>query len=261
VLLISQRRHRVEPCRPPRGEHASGHRHDREDPIGHRIRLTNPDTPDQMAPWATIVGLSLGVRQNYGQVLDPVVYVPYRQDPGPSAWLIVRGPSQPEVLTSLLREEVRALDPDLVLGNVTSLEDMAAALRLGDRVPMTMFLVFAGIALLLCVVGLYAVTAYGVTQRTREIGVRIALGAQARQVVWLFVRRALLPLGIGLAIGVGGIFGVAKLIQAFLFQTSATDPTTLVSVVALLVVVAMTACVFPARRATRLDPVTALRYE
>jgi putative ABC transport system permease protein len=232
-----------------------------EDPIGHRIRLTNPDTPDQVAPWATIVGLSLGVRQNYGQVLDPVVYVPYRQDPGPSAWLIVRGRSQPEALTSLLREEVRALDPDLVLGNVTSLEDMAAALRLGDRVPMTMFLVFAGIALLLCVVGLYAVTAYGVTQRTREIGVRIALGAQARQVVWLFVRRAVLPLGIGLAIGVGGIFGVAKLMQAFLFQTSATDPATLVAVVALLVVVAMAACVFPARRATRLDPVTALRCD
>jgi ABC-type antimicrobial peptide transport system permease subunit len=100
-----------------------------------------------------------------------------------------------------------------------------------------------------------------VTQRTQEIGVRMALGAQSKQVMWLFLRRAVVQLAIGLTIGIGGAFGVGKLLESLLVQTSTRDPLTLLSIVALLALVAVAACLFPARRAARLDPLVALRYE
>jgi putative ABC transport system permease protein len=124
-----------------------------------------------------------------------------------------------------------------------------------------MFAIFAVIALVLSAVGLYAVTAYSVTQRTQEIGVRMALGAQPQQVWWLIIRRGLMQLGVGLVIGLAGAVGVGKLLQSTLVQTSATDPVTLGSIVAVLTAVALAACFWPARGATRLDPVIALRYE
>ena len=117
------------------------------------------------------------------------------------------------------------------------------------------------IALVLSAVGLYAVTAYSVSQRTQELGVRMALGAQPTQVLWLVLRRGLLQLAIGLPLGVAGAFGVGKLLESLLVQTSTRDPLTLVSISVLMVVVSVAACIWPARRATRLDPVTALRYE
>jgi putative ABC transport system permease protein len=129
------------------------------------------------------------------------------------------------------------------------------------RVFGTMFAVFAIIALVLSAVGLYAITAYSVTQRTQEIGVRMALGAQAPQVWWLIARRSIVQLAIGLAIGMPGAFGVGKLLQSLLVQTSSSDPTTLISIAVLLIGVAIAACYWPARRATRLDPLVALRYE
>jgi ABC-type antimicrobial peptide transport system permease subunit len=113
----------------------------------------------------------------------------------------------------------------------------------------------------LSAVGLYGVTAYGVTQHTREIGMRMVLGAEPGQVVWLFLRRGLIQLGVGLAIGVIGAFGVGRLLESLLVGTSPRDPVTLMSIVAILVVVGAAACAVPARRATRLDPVIALRHE
>src|SRR5207247_11196980 len=113
----------------------------------------------------------------------------------------------------------------------------------------------------LAAAGVDAGTASSVAQRTREIGVRMALGAQASAVIWLFVKRTMLPISFGLGIGVAGALGVGRLLQSFLIQTSPTDRTTLAGIAVLLTVVSMAACVFPARRATRLDPVAALRYE
>jgi putative ABC transport system permease protein len=110
-------------------------------------------------------------------------------------------------------------------------------------------------------VGLYAVTAYSVTQRTAEIGVRMALGAQPQQVMWLVLRRALLQLAIGVPIGIAGAFGVGRLLQTVVAQTSSRDPVTIGAIAALMIVVSANACFWPARRATRLDPVSALRYE
>src|SRR5438094_7288928 len=124
-----------------------------------------------------------------------------------------------------------------------------------------MFAIFALIALALSAVGLYAVTAHSVAQRTQEIGVRMALGAQAPQVWWLIVRRGLVQLAIGLPIGLAGAFGVGTLLQSVVVQTSAHDPATLTSIVTLLIVVSVAASFWPARRATRLSPVTALRND
>jgi putative ABC transport system permease protein len=124
-----------------------------------------------------------------------------------------------------------------------------------------MFGMFAAIALVLSAVGLYAVTAHSVTERTAEIGVRMALGAKSSEVIWLLVRRTLLQLGIGLPIGLAGAFGVGRLMGAAMVQGSAGDPWTLVVIAAVMVSVAVLAAVWPARRATRLDPMAALRYE
>jgi putative ABC transport system permease protein len=124
-----------------------------------------------------------------------------------------------------------------------------------------MFMVFAGIALVEAAVGLYAVTAYAVTQHTREIGVRLALGAQPGPVIWLFLKRSLGQLAIGVAIGLGAAVALGRVLQSFLVQTSTHDPLTLLSIVVLLTVVAIAACLGPARRATRLDPLLALRHD
>ena len=156
---------------------------------------------------------------------------------------------------------MRALEPDLPLFGIQTMDQQLARQRWAFRVFGSMFAIFALIALALSAVGLYAVTAYSVAQRTQEIGVRMALGAQASQVWWLILRRSLVQLAIGLTIGTAGALGVGKLLESLLVQTGTRDPVTLVSIVALLVFVSLAACFWPARRATRLDPVSALRYE
>jgi predicted permease len=238
------------------------------DPIGQRIRLTD-DTPAALKyGWATIVGLAPNVRQRGGQddpEPDPVVYLTHPQNPawngGGTGSILVRGRSNPGELTPLIRKEIFALDPDLSLANVRTMDENLAQQRWFVRVFGTMFSVFAGIAIVLAAVGLFAVTAYSVTQRTQEIGVRMALGAQAPQVRWLILRRGLIQLAIGLTFGLAGAFAVGRLLKSFLFQTGSADPVTLVSITLLLIAVAITACLWPAWQATRLDPVTALRYE
>jgi len=243
-----------------------------EDPIGRRIRLTTTaqdirreapalNTPVSVpSAWATIVGISPTVRQQYFQEIDPVVYVPHRADAA-GITLIVRARSSPGAITPLIRAGAYALDPDVSLNAIRPLEELMTQSRWGHRVFGGMLTIFAFVSLALAAVGLYAVTAYSVVQRTQEIGVRMALGAQPAAVVWLFVKRTMRPLGIGLGIGVAGALGVGRLLQSFLIQTSPTDPMTLVGIAVLLTAVSSAACFVPARRATRLDPVRALRYE
>jgi putative ABC transport system permease protein len=156
---------------------------------------------------------------------------------------------------------MRAIDPDLPLFGIMTLDQALARGRWAYQVFSTMFGVFAIIALALSSIGLYAVTAYAVTQRTQEIGVRMALGAQPPQVWWLVLRGAFVQLAIGLSIGVAGAFGVGKLLESVLVEATSRDTATIASIVGLFTVVALSACFWPARRATRLDPLKALRYE
>ena len=193
--------------------------------------------------------------------LDPVVYLPYRADHQRFAMLIVRSSSDPSRITPLVREEMRAIEPDLPLFQIQTMDALLAQLRFSFRVFGSMFGIFAVIALVLSAVGLYAVTAYSVSQRTQEIGVRMALGAQPQQVLWLVMGRALLQLAIGLPIGVAGAFAVGQLMQSVLAQTSGRDPVTIAGIAVVMCVVSLAACFWPARRATRLDPVAALRNE
>lgn len=243
-----------------------------EDPIGRRIVL-NMDLQGGAAPGngiptsltATIVGIAPNVRQrNFQQpVTDAVAYLPFRTDPRAFMTLLVRSQGDPNAMAPILREEVRAIDADLPLFGIRTMDQELQQARWPFRIFGTMFAIFAFIALALSAVGLYAVTAYSVTQRTQEIGVRMALGAQGNQVAWLFLKRSFILLAIGLTLGIAGAFGVGQLFSStqLLIQTSARDPITIGGIALLLAVVATVASVWPARRATRLDPLIALRRD
>jgi predicted permease len=232
-----------------------------EDPIGRRICLTAPSAaPTLPASCATIVGVSPTIRQQYFQEIDPVVYVPAAADAS-ELTLIVACRSTPDAVAPLLRAEVFALDEEIASNALLPLDQAMTGSRWGHRVFGGMLTAFAVVGLLLGAVGLYAVTAFAVVQRTQEIGVRMALGAHAGAVVWLFVARAALPVGLGISIGLAGALAVGRLLQRFLIQTSPTDPSILVGIAVLLTAVSFAAAFFPARRAAGLDPLAALRYD
>jgi predicted permease len=236
------------------------------DPLGRLIRLSQNVAGGQQPEWLTVVGLVPNVRQrNNNQERDPdaVAYIPHRQNTtmARAATVLARTRTDPAQATRILREAMMAVDPDQALATPRTMDEALAQNRWLLRVFTTMFGAFALIALVLAAVGLYAVTAYAVTQHTRDIGVRMVLGAQSGQVIWLFLKRSLVQLGCGLTIGLAAAIGVGRVLQSFLVQTSTHDPVTLFSIVVLLTVVAVVACVGPARRATRLDPLEALRRE
>jgi predicted permease len=236
-----------------------------EDPIGRQISLKEDVADGIDLRSQTIIGVSTTVRQRDVQNIDPdpVVYVPYFLGPGMGRTIavMVRTSGETAAVVPLIREAVLALDGDIPVFNVRTMDELMARGRWQYQVFGGMFAVFAGIALLLAAVGLYAVMAYSVTQRTQEIGVRMVLGAPPGDVVWLFLRRALVLVAVGLLIGMSGAFGVNRLLQSILVQSSGRDLPVLVFIALLMIAVSVTACVWPARRATRLNPVAALRYE
>ncbi len=237
-----------------------------EDPVGRRIRLINdgniPGAPKFYA--ATIVGVSPTIRQrSFERDPDPVVYITHGQNAlmAMQVNLIVRARDNPVAVTSLLRQEVSAMDPDVPVTNIRTIDEILARNRWPQRTFGTMFLAFAVIAIVLAAVGLYSVTAYSVAQRTQEIGIRMALGAEGEQVRWLILRRGLIQLAVGLTLGLAGALGTGRLLQGMLVATGPADVVTLVAISLVMVAVAVMACFWPARRATRLDPVKALRYQ
>jgi putative ABC transport system permease protein len=231
-----------------------------ENPIGRRVRLRD-ESHD--TGWMVIVGVSPNVRQDNPQNLDPaaVVYAPFRQAPTRPISMLLRTTVPPSNVSEPLRAALRDVDPDQPLYNLRTQDEALAHARWPWRVFGTLFVVFAFIALVLSAVGLYAVTAYSVAQRTQEIGVRIALGARQEQVSWLILRRGLLQLGIGLAIGLICAYFTSGMLRQLLVQMTPTDPVTFVGITMLLLVVTVTACLLPARRAMHVDPVVALRTE
>jgi predicted permease len=234
-----------------------------EDPIGRRIRFINRDAaPGSPVPaWRTIVGISPTIRHAETRQVesDPVIYVPLRQDPPARASLIARSLLPPGSLVDPLRRAVQEVDADQPLFTIQTLVRMMDEERWPFRLFGATFGIFGIIALALASLGLYAVMAYSVTQRTPEIGVRMALGAQPRQVRWMVLRLGLTQVAIGLTIGLGGAFLLSRIVERVLVGLTPNDPVTFLSVTAVLTTVAIIACLVPARRATRIDPLAALR--
>jgi putative ABC transport system permease protein len=229
--------------------------------LGRRIRLTPAGEAGEPGPWLTIVGVSPTVRQSMAEAPGPVAYLPYRAEPLPFLELLVRGEQGADAAARAVGQIVRGLDPEVPIGRVWTLDGVLGQTLFIPRLIGSLLGAFAWVALVLSAVGLYGVTAYAVTQRTQEIGVRMALGAQAGQVRWMVLRRGLAQLGAGFALGLWGALTVGRLFEAWLVDTPPTDPVTQAVVAALLGGVSVAACVWPARRAARLDPVAALRHE
>jgi putative ABC transport system permease protein len=213
-------------------------------------------------PRLTVVGVAGDVRNlSLETEPAPVVYLPstaFRWNP---MFLTIRTATDPASQTGAVRNAVRAIDPKVPISNVRTGEEILAV-SIGPR-RFTMFLLasFAGLALILASVGLFGVLSYLVSQRTHDIGVRLALGATPRDVFRLVVGRGMLLAGSGAAAGLAAAFWLSRALQALLFQVRPTDLITFATVVVVLLGVALIACYVPARRATRVDPVVALRYE
>jgi len=239
------------------------------DPIGKRLKQGWPETPDHptrpgayFSPWREVVGVVSDVKLNGITSDTPMqVYLPMVQESPRSVALVVRGALDPMALAPSIENIVHGLDSDLPLFQIRTMDAMLDGSMARERMSMLVFAVFAIVALTLASVGLYGVVAHGVTERTHEIGVRMALGADARHVLALVVRQGLSMALVGTAIGVAAALALSRWIQALLFGVTATDPFTFAGVVATLLVVATLACYVPAWRATRVDPTAALRAE
>jgi putative ABC transport system permease protein len=175
--------------------------------------------------------------------------------------LAVRTNADPLNVASMVTNSIREVDAEVPLLNIQTMEESVSASLSPQRFTMLLLVAFAGTALLLAAAGIYGVMAYMVTRRTREIGVRMALGAAASDVLRLVIGQGMWTTAIGMAIGIGGAFALTRTMQSLLFGVSTTDPMTLAGVVLLLVAVSVLACWVPARRATKVDPLVALRYE
>jgi putative ABC transport system permease protein len=238
-----------------------------EDPVGKRIRLGQDferGTDDPNLPWLTVVGVSPAVYQqspDNDYRTQPTVYVPYRQEPTIAFTILTRSKLSQDALLSSIRNQLRTVDADLPLYNIRTLDEILERRRWPFRVFGTLFAAFAVIALVMSSVGIYAVTSYGVGQRTAEIGIRMALGAGRRDVLWLVLRQGLKRIAIGLTIGLLAAFGMSRVLSSVLVNITPTDPLTFVAISILLTAVTLIACIVPARRAMYLDPVRALRSE
>jgi putative ABC transport system permease protein len=230
-----------------------------ESPLGKRVRFGPPEDNE---PWHTVIGVVSSVRHERMQEdTRKSVYLPHAQIPVNAVALVARTSSNPENLVTPVRREVAQLDRDLPLSDIATMEKVIAESIWQPRLYALLFAAFAAGALILAIIGIYGVMAYLVVTRTHEIGVRMALGATARDVFRLIVGRGMKLTAIGVLLGVGGAFALTRLMRGLLFNISATDPVTFVLISLLLVLAAFLACYIPARRATKVDPLIALRYE
>ena len=230
------------------------------DPIGQQFSRTAPG-----APVVTIVGVVGEVRRDGKQAeLAPQVYLPAAQTdvyPVRLGALAVRTSGDPHALVASLQRAVWSVDPDQPITGVRTLDEVLSASLAQRRFNMMLLTSFASLALVLALVGIYGVVAYAAAHRTREIGIRIALGATERDVVALVVRGGLAWVLLGIAAGVGGAIAATRVMTGLLFGVTPTDPATFVSTVIIMAVVALAASYVPARRAASIDPIAALRME
>jgi putative ABC transport system permease protein len=230
-----------------------------ENPIGRQI-LFGTDNGNGLA--VEVIGVVGDVRsQQLAKANDVEFYRPWAQRSFPFLNVVVRSATKPEATVGIVRAALNKVDNGLPILQPSTLEAIVAQSLGQERLTMALLGVFAGIALLLAVVGIYGAVAYTVEQRTGEIGVRMALGAQTQDVLSLVVRQGMSPVVIGLVIGLAGTFAVGRLLAAQLYQISPHNPLLLGATAVLLALVALIACLVPARRATLVDPIQALRTE
>jgi len=228
-------------------------------PLDNRIKLGGRDST---RPWLSIVGIAGDVRDTALEAeAKPCVYLPYPQFPSSGMTLVVRAAFDPKSLVSGIRDEVWAVDKDQPVTDVKTMDQYISDSVSPRRFNALLLAIFASLALVLASVGIYGVISYSVTQRTQEIGIRVALGAQSPDVIKLVVGRALALVLLGIAIGFGGALALTRLMTSLLYGVSATDPVIFAGVSLLLVGVALLASYIPARRATKVDPMVALRCE
>jgi len=212
-------------------------------------------------PWQ-IVGVFHNVRGGNLRADDaPEINVPFWQSPWPAAGIAVRASGDPEALTKSIAAAIHTVDPDVPLANIRTMDQILDHALLGDQFIAAVFGGFAGVALLLAAVGIYGVMAFGVAQRTHEIGLRMALGAGKEQVLGLILREGLLLTLAGLGFGLFGAYLLGRAMQSTLYGVSAIDFGAFSAVAAVLLASALAACYVPARRAANVDPMVALRYE
>jgi len=227
-----------------------------EDPIGRRI------TFDEGMSWISIVGIIEDVKQlGLDSSAKPEVYFPYLQVTGPSMSIVVRTASNPLSLVAAMKSQIQEIDKDLPIADVKTMRQLLSESVSGRRFNTLLLTVFAVVALVLAAVGIYGVMTYSVSQRTHEIGIRMALGARASEVLKLVVGQGMFLTLAGVATGVVASLFLTRLMSSMLFGVTATDPITFAAVSALLAGVALGACFIPARRAAKVDPMVALRYE
>jgi predicted permease len=227
-----------------------------EEPIGKRLTVGFEKTPRE------VIGVVGSIRQTTLDAdLRPAMYLPYAQSPNNGVTVIVRSTGNPLALAGVVREQVRALDKDVPVYHVRTMDQVFGDSVAQPRFSMLVVGLFAALALVLSAVGIYGVMAYSVSRRSHEIGVRMALGARASQVLKLVLTEGMSLALIGLTIGLFGAFVLTRVMTSLLFGVSPRDPFTFVGISVLLAVVAFVACYLPARRATRVDPLVALRYE
>jgi ABC-type antimicrobial peptide transport system permease subunit len=215
-------------------------------------------------PWLQIVGVATTVRQQvFGPQPDPVVFLPFRASPLPITAIVLRAAGDQAEPIATLRREAARLDPNLPLYRVMTFEQAVRNAFWNIRLSDTIIRSIAAVAFLLALIGLYAVTGYTVERWTKELGLRIALGAGGRQIVWLVIRRVLTQLSIGLAVGLVGVLAFDRLFSDPATRVASDvqmmDATALVTIVASIALVAVIACLVPIRRAARVDPIEALR--
>jgi putative ABC transport system permease protein len=227
-----------------------------ENPLGKRVKFQpNGD-------WIPVVGVVADMKA-LGLTAEPRIemFLTLGQDTFRSGFLIVRSNVGTETMVPSLRAAVLAIDKNMAIYNIKTMERVVSDSIAQPRFNMVLLAIFAGLALILASVGIYGVMSYSVTQRTQELGVRMALGAQRRDIFSLVLKQGIILALIGVAIGLAGAIGLSKALASVLYGVSATDPVTFISVAVIMLAVALVACFFPARKATKVDPLTAMRYE
>jgi putative ABC transport system permease protein len=231
-----------------------------ESPLGHRISYGVNDNSEPA--WIEIVGVVGDVRHvGLEAEVDAEAYVPYTQAPYRYMTVVVRASTDPASLAGALRSQVQAIDPQQPVYDIKPMEEIIADSLARRRLNVLLVGLFAAVALVLAAIGIYGVMSYSVTERTREIGIRVALGARMSDVVRLVVGQGMAVAVIGIAAGLVAALFLTRLIESLLYKVSATDPVTYIAITLMVALVALAACYIPARRATRVDPMEALRYE